>query len=45
VAGPKLEEIAKKDEKFQEQYGARIDEMIDMFFAPVVVENSDYIPA
>lgn len=45
VAGPKLEELAAKDQKFQEQYGARIDEMIELFFAPVVVENSDYIPA
>lgn len=34
VAGPKLEEISKRDEAFQEKYGTRIDDMISMFFAP-----------
>jgi len=33
VAGPKLEEVAKRDQAFQEKYGQRIDDMIAMFFA------------
>lgn len=33
VAGPRLEEIAKKDAAFEAEYGTRIDDMIGMFFA------------
>jgi hypothetical protein len=31
VAGPKLEEIQKKDDEFESKYGARIDDMISYF--------------
>lgn len=34
IAGPKLEEIEKKDEEFAAKYGTRIDAMIEMFLAP-----------
>jgi|SRR6267378_3194732 len=34
VAGDKLDEIAKRDAKFQEEYGTRVDDMIDLIFAP-----------
>lgn len=33
VAGDKLEEVAKREAKFQEQYGTRIDDMMDLIFA------------
>jgi hypothetical protein len=33
IAGPKLEAVAKKEQKFQEQYGQRIDEMISYFIS------------
>lgn len=41
VAGPKLEEIAEKEEKFKEKYGTRIDDMIELFFAPPPGANVD----
>jgi hypothetical protein len=34
VAGPKLEEVAKTEQKFEEQYGSRIDDMIEFFLTP-----------
>lgn len=34
VAGPQLEEVAKRDQKFQEQYGQKIDDMIALIFLP-----------
>lgn len=34
IAGPKLEEVAKQERKFEEQYGTRIDDMIEFFLTP-----------
>jgi hypothetical protein len=33
IAGPKLEEVARKERKFEEQYGTRIDDMINYFLS------------
>jgi hypothetical protein len=35
VAGPQLEKVKKQEEKFENEYGAAIDEMIEFFLAPV----------
>lgn len=40
VAGPQLEEVAKREQKFQDQYGQRIDDMIAMIFYDPEVEQS-----
>jgi len=40
VAGPKLEEVAKTEKKFEEQYGTQIDDMIE-FFLETVKEPDD----
>lgn len=34
IAGPRMEELAKKEEDFAAKYGTRIDDMIEMFLAP-----------
>jgi len=39
IAGPKLDELKEQEDKFQEQYGTRIDDMIDLIFAPPVPES------
>jgi hypothetical protein len=35
VAGPKVEEAARRESDYQQQYGMTIDAMIELFFAPV----------
>ena len=35
IAGPKLEEVERKEREFQEQYGSRIDEMIAYFISEI----------
>lgn len=34
IAGPKIKEQMAKEEKFKEEYGTEIDDMINLFFAP-----------
>ena len=34
IAGPQLERVAEREQKFQEQYGQKIDDMIAMIFLP-----------
>jgi hypothetical protein len=44
VAGPKVEEAARREEEYQEKFGRTIDEMIALFFGAGATTQAETVP-